>query len=204
MLVTTRGYSGTISDVVLRGYTIGDYISPGYENKRRTTNQMINITTSSSSFSRPADTTAYTIGDLVANSATAGSVVPMVFTTSKLGAGRGVIRRARLFKDNEAVTAASFNLHLFATSPTVTNGDNGALAVDTSRYFLGTVAVDASTGAFVTTTDLIKAAAASPEINFDLTASMQSERRIYGLLEARGAYTPASGETFEVTLELSL
>ena len=39
------------------------------------------------SFTRPANTTQYTAADLVANNATAGSVVPLTFNT-----GRGGIR----------------------------------------------------------------------------------------------------------------
>jgi len=157
----------------------------------------------SNSFTRPANTTAYTAGDLIANDVDAADVIPLKFTTSRLSSGRGIIRRARLFKDSETVTAASFNLHLFSQSPVVTNGDNGALAVATAQHFLGTIALDLSTGAFVTATDVIKAAAASPEINFDLQSVSARERRLYGLLEALGAYAPASGETFEVTLEMA-
>lgn len=161
------------------------------------------IITTSDSFTRPADTTQYTAADLIANSTTAGSVEPLKFTTTRLGSGRGIIRRVRLFKDDETVTAASFNVHLFSQSPTVTNGDNGAFAVDTARHFLGTVAIDMSTGAFATTTDLIEAAVVNPEINFDLSHVSSNERRLYGLLEAVGAYAPSSGELFEVTLEIA-
>ena len=164
------------------------------------------ITTASDSFSRPANTTTYAANDLVANSATAGSVVPLTFTTSKLGSGRAIVRRVRFFKDSATTTAAVFNLHLFTQAPTVTNGDNGAFAVNTSRYFIGTVAMDASSGGFVvTSTDLLKCFAVSPEMNFDLGHVSPSERKLYGLLEtgSGGTYAPASGETFEVTLELA-
>lgn len=161
------------------------------------------IITATDSFTRPADTTAYGANDLIANSTTAGSVVPLTFKTTRLNGGRGIIRRVRLFKDSEVVTQANFSLHLFAQSPVVTNGDNGAFAVATARHFLGTVAIDASSGAFVTATDLLEAAAVNPEINFDLLTFGSRERRIYGLLQAIGTYTPASGELFEVTLELA-
>lgn len=161
------------------------------------------IVTVTDSFARPGNTTQYAANELVANSATAGSVTPLTFTTSALGTGRGIIRRVRLFKDDETTTAASFNIHLFTQSPVVTNGDNGAFAVSTARYFIGTVAVDMSSGAFATTTDLIKSAAASPEINFDLVHVSPRERRLYGLIETLGAYTPSADEVFEVTLELA-
>jgi hypothetical protein len=161
------------------------------------------IITASASFNRPNNTTQYTAADLIADNTVAGSVTPLTFKTTRLGSGRGIIRRVRLFKDSETVTAASFNLHLFSQAPVVTNGDNGAFAVSTARHFLGTVALDLSTGAFVTTTDVIEAAVVSPEINFDLHHVSQSERRLYGLLEAVGAYAPAAQELFEVTLEIA-
>lgn len=156
------------------------------------------IITPSATFTRPNNTTAYSANDLVANHATAGSVVPMSFDMTKYGhAANGKVRRVRLFKDDETVTNASFSLHLFSASPTVTNGDNGAFAVATAETFLGSVAVDMSTGAFASTTDLMECAVVSPEINVDLGAG-----RLYGLLEALGAYEPAAQEVFTVTLEI--
>ena len=154
------------------------------------------IITPSYSFTRPANTTQYSANDLVANNATAGSVVPMSFYVGKGGLASGRIKRVRLFKDVETTTAASFKVHLFSASPTVTNGDNGALAVATGSTYLGAVAVDMSSGAFATTTDLFHAAVANPEIAFDALTT------IYGLLEAIGAYAPGSGEGFTVTLEV--
>ena len=161
------------------------------------------IVTTSDSFARPSDTTQYTANDLVANSTTAGEVVPLTFKTTALGSGRGIIRRVRLFKDDETTTAATFSVHLFTQSPVVSAGDNGALAVSTSRYYLGAIAIDMSSGAFATSTDLIQSAAVNPEINFDLMHVLPTERRIYGLLQVTGTYAPASGEVFEVTLELA-
>src|SRR6185437_974597 len=80
----------------------------------------------SANFTRPADTTAYATGDLVANSTTAGSVTPLSFTAPRYATGSGQVRRARLKKSTNTTTNATFRLHLYATSPTPTNGDNGA------------------------------------------------------------------------------
>jgi hypothetical protein len=41
------------------------------------------------SFTRPADATAYASGDIVANSVTAGSVVPLNFPNVSNGIGQG-------------------------------------------------------------------------------------------------------------------
>lgn len=163
------------------------------------------IATSIASFSRPANTTQYTAGDLVANDTDAGGVAPLIFTTSGIGRGRGIIRRAKLFKSDPSVTAALFNLHLFMVPPAFSNGDNGAFAVDTVRNFLGSIAFDLSSGAIVGTVGATKSAAPSPEINFDLTKISSSERRIYGYLATGtgGTYTPAENEVFEVTLDIA-
>jgi hypothetical protein len=65
------------------------------------------------SFTRPADTTTYASGDLVANNTTAGSVVPLTFTAVTRSAGDSVrIERARINTSNALLTNASFRLHL--------------------------------------------------------------------------------------------
>lgn len=153
------------------------------------------IITASASFTRPADTTQYGANDLVANSTTAGSVTPMQFGVARVIGGRGKIVRVALFKDDETTTVASFKIHLFSASPTVTNGDNGAYAVSTVANYLGAVSIDMSSGATATTTDLWKDGTTT--ICFDV-----NDGAIYGLLEAVGAYTPSSGEAFTVTLDI--
>ena len=155
------------------------------------------------SFQRPANTTQYAQNELVANSATAGDVVPMRFGISPTR-GKGRVVRVRFFTDNEAVTTATFNLHLFSRAPVPTNGDNGAFAVSTAAYFVGTVACDLATGAFVTTTDKHKGFVITGGLGFDLLMEADGAEALYGLIEtASGAtYTPASGETFKVTLEI--
>lgn len=146
------------------------------------------------SFTRPADTTPYASGDLVANSTTAGSVNPMAFQIGRKSLGRGgTIRRARLRKSGTSVTNASFRLHLYSAVPTFTNGDNGAWLSNKSADYVGAidVVVDKafSDGAAGNGVPLI-----GQEINF-------TANTYYGVLEARGAYTPASAESFSLILE---
>lgn len=164
------------------------------------------IRTPSYSFARPADTNAYAAGDLVANSTTAAEVVPMKFNVGNFPHKSGAIGYVRLFKDDETETNANFSLHLFSEEPVVTNGDNGAFAVSTAEHFLGTIACNMTSGAFVTATDAIKRFPVlhdtSPGlIGFDASPD-HVQRELYGLLEAEAAYTPASGEVFQVWLEI--
>lgn len=156
--------------------------------------------TSTASFTRPADTTAYTSGDLVANSTTAGSVVPLEFRTSRV-IGQGTIARIRLYKSNPTATNASFVVHLFTAAPVVANGDNGALSISTAANHIGSIACDMTSGGLAGTVGLSEGYPIDSGITFDLTA-VPSERRLYGLIEAAAGYTPASGETFSVTLEI--
>jgi len=151
----------------------------------------------SATFTRPADTTAYASGDLAANSVTAGSVVPMSFAIARVAAGTGMIRRVRIRKSGTSITNSSFRLHLYTTSPTVTNGDNGAWLSTQSATYMGGMDVNVnrafSDGAGGNGTPID-----GSEINF----ALPSGQTIYGLLEVRGAYTPASEEVFVIELEV--
>lgn len=157
------------------------------------------VITPNDSFSRPANTTAYADGDLVANSATAGSVVPLKFSLNGI-ARSGMIRRVRLHKTSNTTTAATFSVHLFDSEPTVANGDNGAFAVATNLdSWLGKVAIDMSTGAEAGGSANVTQVSSNVEIGLNKPAP---GGLIYALIEVNGAYAPASSETFTVRLEI--
>lgn len=150
------------------------------------------------SFARPGDTTPYAAGDLVANNTTAGSVTPMQFAVAREAGGSGMIRRARLRKSGTGVSGANFRLHLYRLAPTCQNGDNGAWLTNRAMDYLGAfditcdrVFTDGAAGSGVPLT--------GSEINFDLPDGVSI---VFGLLEARGAYTPATAEQFNVELEV--
>jgi hypothetical protein len=153
-------------------------------------------TNPSANFTRPTDTTPYASGDLVANNVTAGSVTPLSWTVARVAAGSGMVRRARVKKSGTTVTNAQFRLHLYAASPTVTNGDNGVWLSTQSSYL----------GSFDVTVDKVFSDAAegngAPLIGSEVNFALASGQTIYGLLEARAAYTPANAEVFTVELEV--
>jgi len=149
------------------------------------------------SFTRPANTTAYATGQLVANATAAGSVAPMTFAiagNSMPGATR--ITRVRLAKSGTVATNASFRVHLYATNPTPQNGDGAAWLTDQSANYLGSIDVP-SMKAFADGCCDIGAAPAGSEFLLRLPAG----KTIYSLIEARAAYTPSAGEVFTLTLE---
>jgi hypothetical protein len=146
------------------------------------------------SFIRPADTTAYASGDLVANSTTAGSVVPMLFLVGSRQRG-AMIRRVILHKSGTGVTNASFRVHVYRAAPiTVANGDNGAWSTNRSIDYAGAFDVTVDR-AFTDGAVGVSAPITGAEINVN-------EDVIFVLIEARGAYTPVSGEVFSVELEV--
>lgn len=146
---------------------------------------------------RPANTTAYVIGQLVANSVTAGSVVPISLTVARTMAGSGQVRRARLVKSGTVITNASFRVHLYRTSPTVTNGDGAAWLSNNAANYMGSIDL-VMLRAFSDGAVGIGLSNDGSEIFFNTPAGVQT---VFALLEARAAYTPTSGETFTLTLE---
>ena len=145
-------------------------------------------------FARPSDTTQYAVGDLVADSTTAGSVTPIQWSLRGDGGAVEVVR-VRVQKSTTTASAATFRVHLYESPPTAANGDNGAWATDVAGY-LGYAEVimaafsDDAYGIGVPGTPIIAQAATG-------------SRLIYGLIEARGAYAPGSAETFTATLEVA-
>ncbi|MBB3937953.1 hypothetical protein [Aureimonas phyllosphaerae] len=150
------------------------------------------------SFTRPADTTPYVLGDLIANNVAAASVVPVDLTVARKNAGTGRIPRARLTRSKPE--SGAFRIHLFRAAPTVqsASGDNLAISTDGALNYLG---------AFDVTTDRVFSDGAKgfgvpvtgAYIAFETGAATQ---KLYALLEARGAVTPASAETFTIALEV--
>jgi len=147
-------------------------------------------------FTRPSDTTAYTSGDLVANNTTAGSVAPLTFSISY---GRGFkLQRVTLLKTSTTVTDAQFRLHLYKDSPTVAGGDNAAWSSIVAGY-LGYIDIDGQTPAF-TDDAMASGVPISNSVYAPMSILTDVDQKLYGLLEARDTYGPASAEVFTVTL----
>jgi len=159
------------------------------------------IANPSASFTRPNDTTAYAVGDLIANSTTAGSVTPMSFANvARVTAGAASIIKARLSKTGTSTaTAFAAKLHLFSASPTVTNGDNGAFLPNQAANYLGAFEFGLANAQVFSDGVAINGIT---QTGYPITVDLASGTTVYGLLEARGAYTPTAQEVFTVTLEV--
>lgn len=147
----------------------------------------------SATITRPADTTAYASGDLVANSTTAGSVAYGTLAVGRDKAGMSFLRRCQLSKSGTGVTNASFRVHLFGGAKTFDNGDNGAFSTTRAGYI----------GAMDVTVDRVFSDGAEgfgvPIVGSEMAVA--GTALVWWALEARGAYTPASAETFTLTLD---
>lgn len=164
----------------------------------RTTDQ---IAVLSGTITRPADTTPYASGDLVANNVTAGSVTAIALSGATINpGGKGRVERVRLSKTNVVVTNASFRVHLFTVSPvTFANGDNGAFSSDGVAGYLGYC--DVTVGqAFTDGSQGVGVPSSGSGIAYE---AMTGTSGLYVVLEARGAYTPTSAEIFTVKAEVS-
>jgi hypothetical protein len=146
-------------------------------------------------FTRPADATPYASGDLVANNVTAGSVVPISVPFGAATTESQIeLSRIRLFKSTTGVANAAFRIHLFSTLPTVSSGDNAAIVIATGAAgYLGFFDI-ATMQSF---TDGANGTITTGSNRIVLTGTAT----IYALIEARGAYTPGTSETFTLTLE---
>jgi len=151
----------------------------------------------STSFVRPNDTNAYAIGDLVANSITAGQVAPMAFAPgNSYGVGQFRLVRARLSKTGTGVSTASFRVHLYGAQPTPANGDNGVWSTDQAANWLGNIDVTS----MLTFTDGACGTGSLPA-GSEALVRLASGKQVFALIEARAAYTPVANEAFTLTLE---
>jgi hypothetical protein len=174
-----------------------DQTTPGTTNAVQPTVSGDIIVNPTTNFTRPANTTAYASGQLVANSVTAGSVTPMSWTAARVASGNIRITRVHMTLSSKSVTNTNFRIHFFNATTGVSNGDGAT--------FVPTLAADEVCEMDVTI------ALAGADVSTGYGASNQgvacdvvlgSNQLLYGYIEARAAYTPASGETITVVPEI--
>lgn len=162
---------------------------------------ILNTTNPSSTLTLPSTTTAYSATTLIANSATAGSVVVPSFTISNVN-NKGAIPRVRLSTNDTTSTAwgaASINVDLWSSPPTFTNGDRGTWspATGTANHLATyncTMSAEYGDGAF--------AECGISVGNFALS-SLASGTVLYWTLEAvSGSGTTGASKVFTLTPEI--
>lgn len=157
------------------------------------------LNTSVSTLTRPNDTNAYALRDVIASSTTAGNVVPLQFESlANTRAGTGYITKARIWVDGAAF-ATPLRLHLFVdTPPQIADNEPFELDFAISENHIGfidfPVAILGGTGSD----------AALFELD-DLRLAIRSKdddggNPIYGVLTAQSAFTPTANQRFKVQL----
>jgi hypothetical protein len=142
---------------------------------------------------RPANTTAYAAGDVVG---TASTGVLTLNGAAKSNSGGGRILGVRLNKSGTTVTNATFTVHFYNTAPTAV-ADNAAWdsLYAEAEYYIGSTALTLMTagGAGGGFTSLV----VNPPLWYQ-TAS--GSKALYAVITAAAAYTPASAETFKLSV----
>ncbi len=166
------------------------------------------LTVVTASITRPADTTAYAVGDLLANSTVAGAVVPIELAAVTRSAVEAIrIERVRLRKTGPALAGASFRVHLFRRAPVVTVGDNaafdngtGLLSLTDITGYVGSmdIVMDRAAAIGATGSGLVNGGGG---ITCETGSTAGKDRSLWALIEVRGAYTPIAGETFAIMIE---
>jgi hypothetical protein len=149
----------------------------------------------SDSFARPANTTAYTALDAIADSITV--MTNRTYTGAARSNGQGgIIKQARIMTDQSTNTSI-FKLHLFTVAPT-------ALADNVPQTFLyanragyvGSIlfpaaAIDGASGT--------AAGATKADLNIPFVCE-SGDTKLYGMLESVDGFTPASAQAFYTEL----
>jgi hypothetical protein len=144
---------------------------------------------------RPADTTAYAAGDVISESTSAGTVWTFPFARS-LGLG-GILQDAALIQSVAQSTKLDADLYLFDTTIASNLNDNAAFAPsDAEMKTLLTVISFTGSNA--------KVGSGNVSIEYlNASRSLQcaaASLSLFGVLVARNAYVPTSGE--DITLRL--
>jgi hypothetical protein len=149
-------------------------------------------------FTRPADTVPYSVGDLVANSTIAGSVAVPSTVSARVEGGSVEVSRVKLQKSTTGISNASFRVHFFSALPTSTTGDNAVFTITGASSYLGSVDVvlnQVFTDGAVGFTDITMKS---------IKARLPMGNLLYVLVEARAAYNPGSAEIFTISMDLIL
>ena len=147
----------------------------------------------STNFTRPANTTAYTAKDALANSTSAPTVLSFA-NAVRVSGGTGYVVSARI-NTSQTICVARFRLHLFRTTPTAIN-DNAAYTLLDANFAVRLGYIDFPA---MQTEGTGSTAANSQNATVRLPI-VCGATTLFGLLESLDAFTPASAQTFKVEL----
>jgi hypothetical protein len=152
---------------------------------------------------RPANTTAYTAKDAIADKTAAATI--LTFTNAAQAAGRGGYVVGATVMTDQTANTAQFKLHLFHTAPGAVVVDNAAMTAplwtDRASY-VGSIIFAAAAqegGAGAAFAQLTTGAEPQFPMPFVCAAA---DSNLYGMLETLDAFTPASAQNFYLVLRI--
>lgn len=168
-------------------------------------------------FSRPADNTAYTAGDIIANSTTAGLVVPITFpVTPRSGWITGARCTVAPASGNVVITAFDFDLLIFLSTANIPfaagsyPADNTALTLTAAMYreLIGVLpfangAWRNPLGALTAGAVGFQAVAPSARVQYPYDLGNVQARDLIGVVQVKAAWTP-TGVVNQFDFELDI
>ncbi|HUW11158.1 MAG TPA: hypothetical protein VM537_15620 [Anaerolineae bacterium] len=156
------------------------------------------------SYTRPANTTAYTANDAMSDSTSAPACLTFSNCARRKG-GSGFVLGVTAISGANQTTLPQLTLYIFDTSVTATNdnsefnlGDADAVNLIGSFQFTGFEALDETSGANGNAKDEALPVGGGP-FAFRCGTTGQD---LYGLVKVENAYTPVSGEVVTFRLHL--
>ncbi len=147
-------------------------------------------------FTRPADTTAYAAGDVVADSTTVPTI--MVFK-NVVRNGSAVLQHAMLICSANVATKPDMELWLFDTAPAAV-ADNAAFNPSDAELQRLVAIIPFPTASFKV--GGANSACQASNIGIPLNGITPTQTDLYGVYVVRNAYVPTSGEVFDTLLKL--
>jgi hypothetical protein len=142
-------------------------------------------------FSRPADTTTYAAGDLIANATSAGAVV---VGDVDIGGAAVLIVAAKVAFPAISVGGV-VRVHLFDALPTLSGGDNAPLAISGTAGWLGSIDVGISRA-------FADGAVGRGVPDGPVVIDLSTGATIWIVLEALSGISTAAGATITTELEI--
>ena len=156
-------------------------------------------------FTRPANTTAYTAADVIADSITAATTLTFSRASGEAGRG-GSVKSALIVCGANQATKLNADLFLFTAAPATYGNDNEPFVPTDAEMntLVGVVSLDGTTAANFKEGDVTVGAGGNAVIQsqgLDLPFQCaHTDAALYGVLVARNGYTPVSAETFRIKL----
>lgn len=152
---------------------------------------------------RPSNTTTYTAGDVINESASAGT--SWTLNSCVVGGGNsGRIVRARLESSANQTLKGQFQLQLFSTAPTADNDNDPFTPTDAeNNNLVATINLFYADPGDISSGASGNCVYSSGPIDEPITCA-STDSALYGVLIAKNAYVPVSGEVFRILLTVEV